>query len=155
MKKCTALFIAVLMLIMSVFPVTAVANDETINCYVEYFDDGSYIITEIATSNISTMATSTKTHKKTSSYYDADNKKLWTVNLTGTFTYTGNSATCTKATTSYTIYDSKWKVTSATASKNSRTATGDFTVKRYTLGIPTKTINKALTITCSNTGVCS
>ncbi len=154
MKKIIALFCAMLILIS--FPITALANDETaISSYVEYLDDGSYIVTENETRNISVMATSTKSHVKTSTYYNADNEKLWSITLTGTFTYTGSSATCTKSTATYTIYNSRWKVTSAVASKSGRKAVGDFTAKLYTLGIPVKTVTRTLTISCSNTGVCS
>ena len=31
-------------------------------------------------------------------------------------------------------------------------ATGEFTVKRYNLGIPVETVNKTLTLTCSPSG---
>lgn len=155
MKKIISL-LSIISMLLVMMPTVAYANEKVAtDSYIEYFDDGSYIVTRIETSAISTFATSTTSKTKSSDYYDADNKRLWTVNVTGTFTYTGSSATCTKSATSYTIYDSKWKVTSAAASKSGRMATGDFTVKRYTLGIPTKTINKTLTITCSNTGVCS
>lgn len=154
MKKIIALFCAMLILIS--FPATALAHDESaVNSFVEYFDDGSYIVTESIINNISTIATYTKSCGKTSTYYNADNEKLWSITLTGTFTYTGSSATCTKSTATYAIYNSRWKVTSAVASKSGRKAIGDFTAKLYTLGIPVKTVNRTLTISCSNTGVCS
>lgn len=154
MKKISALLSVVLMLL-SFCPSTAFAEEIVTDRYVEYFDDGSYIVTEIETSNISVLSSSTVTNIKTSSYYDSDNVKNWTVKLTGTFSYTGSSASCTKSTVNYTIYNDYWKVTSAAASKSGNKATGNFTVKKYILGIPTKTVNRTLTITCSNSGVCS
>lgn len=137
-------------------PATAFANEKIVtDSYVEYFEDGSYIVTELTESTITTFAAKTVSSSKSSHFYESDNSKAWTVTLNATFSYTGSSATCTKATTSSTIYNSAWKVTSAVASKSGNKATGTFTVKKYVLGIPVKTVNKTLTITCSNTGVCS
>ena len=136
-------------------PTNAFAGETATDKYVEYFEDGSYIVTELETSGISTFAASTKNYSKSTSYYNSDNEKEWTITLSGTFSYTGSSATCTKATKSYKIYDDHWKVTSSNASKSGNKATGNFTVKRYLAGIPIRTVNKSLTITCSKTGVCS
>lgn len=155
MKKLISL-LSVIIMIAVMCPTTAFANDEIVtDTYVEYFDDGSYIVTEIAENSITTFAAKTVSKSKSSTYYDSDNTKQWAVTLNATFSYTGSSATCTKSTTSYTIYNSAWKVTSAVGSKSGNKATGTFTVKKYALGIPIKTVNKTLTITCSNTGVCS
>lgn len=136
-------------------PTNAFAGETATDKYVEYFEDGSYIVTELETSGISTFAASTKNYSKSASYYNSDNEKEWTITLSGTFSYTGSSATCTKATKSYSIYNDNWKVTSSSASKSGNKATGNFTVKRYLAGIPIRTVNKSLTITCSKTGVCS
>ena len=137
-------------------PNTALANDEIVtDSYIEYFDDGSYIVTRITESTITTFAAKTVSKSKSADYYESDNTKAWTVTLNATFSYTGSSATCTNATTSSKIYNDKWKVTSAVPSKSGNKATGTFTVKKYALGLPIKTVNKTLTITCSNTGVCS
>lgn len=54
----------------------------------------------------------------------------------------------------YYIY-TKWKITSATASKSGNKATGDVTAKRYVLGIPVETVEKTITLTCSASGVIS
>lgn len=155
MKKIISL-LSVMLMIVTLCPTTAFANDEIVTeSSVEYFDDGSYIVTRITESTITTFAAKTVTKNKSADYYESDNSKAWTVTLSATFSYTGSSATCTKATTSYVIYNDAWKVTSAVASKSGNKATGTFTVKKYVLGIPVKTVNKTLTITCSNTGVCS
>lgn len=154
MKRMTTVLLAMLMLIV-MCPTNAFAGETAADKYVEYFEDGSYIVTELETSGISTFAASTKNYSKSASYYNSDNEKEWTITLSGTFSYTGSSATCTKATKSYKIYDDRWKVTSSSASKSGNKATGNFTVKRYLAGIPIRTVNKSLTITCSKTGVCS
>lgn len=155
MKKIISL-LSVILMIAVLCPNTAFANDEIVTeTNVEYFDDGSYIVTELTESTITTFATKTVSKSKSSHYYESDNSKAWTVVLSATFNYTGSSATCTSAKTSYTIYNDAWKVTSAVPSKSGNKATGTFTVKKYVLGVPIKTVNRTLTITCSNTGVCS
>ena len=136
-------------------PTISYASDIKSDSYIEYYSDGSYTVTTIETSTITVLANSTVSKYKTTTHYSSKSEKEWDVTVTGTFTYTGNSATCTNSTVSYKIYDSNWKVTSSVASKSGRTATGKFTLKRYVLGIPTKTVNETLTLTCSNTGVCS
>ncbi|MDE5974852.1 MAG: hypothetical protein K2G73_09335 [Eubacterium sp.] len=155
MKKIISL-LSVILMIAVLCPNTALANDEIVtDSYIEYFDDGSYIVTRITESTITTFAAKTVSKSKSADYYESDNTKAWTVTLNATFSYTGSSATCTNATTSSKIYNDKWKVTSAVPSKSGNKATGTFTVKKYALGLPIKTVNKTLTITCSNTGVCS
>lgn len=143
-------------MIAALCPNTAYAAENAVTeNSIEYFDDGSYIVTEITKSTITTFAAKTTSSYKTSHFYNSKNVKEWTVRLDAAFSYTGSSATCTSAKTSYTIYNDAWKVTSAVPSKSGNKATGTFTVKKYLLGVSIKTVNRTLTITCSNTGVCS
>lgn len=156
MKKILAL-ILVMFILLSV-PTISYGNDSDViqsESYIEYYSDGSYSVTTIETSSITVLANSTVSKSKNTAHYNSKDEMQWVITVKGTFTYTGSSATCTNSTVYYTIYDNNWKVTSAQASKSGRTATGEFTIKRYTLGIPLKTINETLTLTCSNTGVCS
>ena len=124
---------------------------------VEYFDDGSYIVTTLTVSDESYLsrATVSKTGSKKVVLYNSSDEAMVTLKLTATFTYTGSSATCTAATPSYTIHEDSWKVTTATASKSGNKATGNFTAKHYALLIPIQTRDVAITITCSNTGTLS
>ncbi len=157
MKRIASFFLAVLMLIS--VPCTVFAEETMIEPYesssVEYFSDGSYMVTEIETPGISLMSTSTITASKSTKYYSSKDVLQWTVKLTATFSYTGSSATCTKSSISHTIYNSKWKVKSATASRSGRTATGKYEIKYYFLGVPTATRSGTIKISCSNTGVIS
>ena len=156
MKKIFAILISIIM-IFSVLPVTVFAeNNKTIvSETIEYLDDGSYIVTTLVEETNVTRATSTKTGSKTAIHYNSDDEKVVTMKLTATFSYTGSSATCTAASTSYTIHDDSWKVTTATASKSGNKATGNFTVKHYVLLVPIQTVNTTITITCSNSGTLS
>ena len=110
---------------------------------------------DVEQENFLTRATSTKTGSKTAVLYNSSDEKLVTLKLTGTFSYTGSSATCTSASTSYTIHEDSWSVTSAIASKSGRQAIGNFTSKHYMLGIPIQTRETTITISCSNTGTLS
>ncbi|MBR4744699.1 MAG: hypothetical protein IK082_11020 [Oscillospiraceae bacterium] len=158
MKKTISVLIAVL-LCLAIYPAVYAADAQTAPMpetvvAVEYFADGSYGVTTLAQAG----GAGTKgkvTHTKSYTYYDADDTALWTLYLTAAFTYDGTTATCTAASVMHLIYDNAWQVTSETAHKSGNTATGDFTVKRYFLGIPTKTINVTLTMTCSPSGVVS
>lgn len=155
MKRFLSFFLTVIMLI-SIAPMKTFAiNRNTLESDIGYFDDGSYIIIELQESPINSLSTNTVTKTKVATFYDTNNNKEWVISLTGTFTYTGSSSTCTNATSSYTIYENSWKVTSKTTSKSGNKAKCDYVVKRYFLGVPVKTIEKSLSLTCSNTGVCS
>lgn len=153
MKKVLSfLFIVLIVFCVSI---NACASSDAITT-VEYFEDGSCIETTIVVKEyISTYATQVKKVEKSISYKDEDGIVCWKATLTATFRYTGSSATCTESDVTYTISNSKWKITSATASKSGNTATADVTAKRYTLGIPVETLNRTITMTCSANGTIS
>lgn len=146
-------------LLISASGLHATANDKTYQqstaATVEYFDDGSYIVITIAEQETALFAASTKSGSKALDYYNSNNEKEWTVTVHGTFSYTGTSSSCTASSVSYTIYNDLWKVKSATASKSANKAIGDFTCKFYLLGIPVKTVEQSVTLSCSKTGVLS
>lgn len=154
MKKVISLILTFIMMF-SICSVSAFAvnTENVVSETIEYFEDGSYlVVTLVEEGNSVARATSTTTGSKTATIYNADDVKLVTLKLTATFSYTGSSATCTAASTSYTIHNDNWKVKSATATKSGNKAIGEFVSKRYTLLIPVQTINSTVTITCSNTG---
>ena len=153
MKKVLSfLFIVLIVFCVSI---NACASSDAITT-VEYFEDGSCIETTIVVKEyISTYATQVKKVEKSISYKDEDGIVCWKATLTATFRYTGSSATCTESDVTYTVSNSKWKITSATASKSGNIATADVTAKRYTLGIPVETLNRTITMTCSANGTIS
>ncbi len=149
MKKLIATILTMLCILSGSTTVSAKNTSEII-----YLKDGSYLIIELTEEAIS-RASNTKSGTKTMSHYNNDNEKLWDATLRGTFTYTGSSVTCTKATITYNIYNDNWKFTSATASKSGNKATGDVIAKQYVLGIPIKTVERKITLTCSASGTLS
>lgn len=156
MKKVVSVLLIVMIMFSLNVPAFAVENIDNENTVIEYLEDGSCFITTITVvEENSTYATNTKTFTKTISYKDEDGIVCWKATLTATFRYTGSSATCTESDVTYTVSNSKWKITSATASKSGNTATADVTAKRYTLGIPVETLNRTITMTCSANGTIS
>lgn len=149
MKKLCSIILVLLCFLCSSINVSAKDTSDIV-----YLEDGSYLIIETS-DKISTRANNTKSGTKTISHYSDDDEKLWDATIRGTFTYTGSSSTCTAATISYNIYNDNWKITSATADKSSNKAIGNVVAKRYVLGIPIKTVEQIITLTCSATGVLS
>lgn len=147
--------IAVLLLISMFFAFSSFSTfaiDEAVdNVSTIYLEDCSYLVIRLSETTFS-RATNTKKGTKTIAHYNNDDEKCWDSTITGTFTYTGSSSTCTAASITYNIYNDDWKMKSATASKSSNQAVGNITAKRYTLGIPVQTVEKTFYLTCSATG---
>lgn len=81
---------------------------------IETFSDGSYIKSVLIddSTDCSSLArkTSTKTGRRVYSYESSSGKLLWTITITGTFSYTGSSSKCTKSEISTTCPASNWKL---------------------------------------------
>ncbi|MCH5198807.1 MAG: hypothetical protein J1E34_07870 [Oscillospiraceae bacterium] len=172
MKKLISVFLSSVLLFFTAPLVFAseASIEETIQ-----FDDGSFIeirvedkknneIKEDAKSVLSRFMqmikkilyffTGTKTAAKTKyvNYYDKNGTLLWSVFLTAEFTYSKTRVNCEKASVSFEIFDSDWKMTSAQASKNGDTATATFSVRQFKLGVPLKSIERIITLVCSEDG---
>ena len=140
---------------MVLLPITSYAQSNSDNIVsVQYFEDGSQLVTEISTQS-SFAKSSSKTGNKTFTYKNSNGNSEWSITIKGTFTYTGSSALCTDSSISYNIYDSSWKCTKTTATKSGRTAKGSFIMKKYAGIIVSKTIEKEMSISCSNNGTLS
>lgn len=110
---------------------------------------------EVIEENTLARATQTKTAKKTTSYKNTSGKTLWSVTVTGTFTYNGSTSICTKSNVSTSIVDTKWKIASSSSSKSGNKASATATAKYYSNGAVIATQIKTVTLTCSPTGVLS
>ena len=136
------------------------ANAESINSNlndsteIEYFSDGSYMVTTYETDAIMALTT-TASKTKSVTYYSSSDVPQFKFSLGGTFSYDGSSATCTYATHSTEIYNDEWYVSSASSSKSANQAFGNATFKRKFLFVVVDTKDVALTLTCSPTGVIS
>lgn len=152
MKRFLLIFVTVFCVFLCYGNVNALENDYS-NYYIEeIYEDGSYLEV-IIEENISTYSTSTKSGSKTTNYKDTSGNILWSVKISGTFTYTGSSATCTSSSITTTCPNSLWKLSNKKATKSGATASASVTAKEYSaLGICLKTINKTVKLTCDKNG---
>ena len=96
---------------------------------VVYFDDGSRLVIspiyETKDSSSIKTAANTVTRSCDAYYEDSDGNMEWKYTLTATFSYNyGVSSTCTSASYTQTIYDSKWSFSDGSAERSGNTAYG-------------------------------
>lgn len=174
MKRIISIALALTLFIFSVVPFTQ-ATDIT---QTEFFEDGSYFVIgseadidheneEISSSFISKLIEAIKKiinlilrisndkiaeGEKYIHYYDKNGVRLWSVYLKGTFTYNGETVSCTDASTRYYIYDNDWEMIYCNSEKSGSTAKANFKFKQYKLGVPLKEIEKSIKLTCDSNG---
>lgn len=146
MKRAFSVLLVVILLV-SALPVVGNAA-ETVETL--YFDDGSFMTIEVVYSPA--RATWSVTGNKQYTYYDSNSVSQWKAVLTGTFTYTGSSSTCTASSVDVTIYDSSWYVVSKSASKSGNTATGSVVMGEKAGGITVTRVPVSLTLKCDANG---
>lgn len=118
---------------------------------ITYLSDGSYLVTELVAADNAVMSTNTVSGSKKTTAYNSSGSALWSFTVSGTFRYTGSSATATSAYCSYIIYSSLWSLKTASAYCSGSQAIADGTFK----GALVLTKNVTVTLTCSATGVLS
>lgn len=155
MKKIISTLLSVCMLFVSLTYAYAMGNtNESVN--VEYFEDGSYIVTTIdEDSSDVTLLSTTTTKSKTSTYYASDGTAQWYVKVTGTFTYGNGSSKCTASSVTAGVYSSNWKIASKSSSYTGSTAIATVAVNQLVYGVVANTIARTVTLTCSSTGTFS
>ena len=147
MKKIVTLFTIISSILFLSLPVSALEQKREII----QLDNGYYletIIEEIPT----TRASNQKTGRKTANYKNSQGTVVFTVTVTGTFTYNGSSSTCTKSVVEASSKNANWKISSKSASKSGNKATAKATAKRYVDGTVVETRNCSVTLTCSSNG---
>lgn len=112
---------------------------------VEYINESDYIIETIYEPNIQPYS-NTKTGTKQATYYYSGTA-IFSVSVTGTFTYDGTSAQATSATKTIVghVSDATYISSSAYTSGASAIATGSVSYKGFTL-------QKTVTLTCDKNG---
>ncbi|MBO5169200.1 MAG: hypothetical protein J6B70_00420 [Oscillospiraceae bacterium] len=138
----------VLTMAICALPVLSCAEGSSSN--IEYFNDGSYTITEIHKESL--RSSKSVTGNKVNTHYDSDGTAKWKAVLTGSFTYTGSSANCTSSSASVTIYDSAWYTVSKSASKSGNTASAQITMGRKVSGITVAKVSSDMTLSCDANG---
>ena len=136
MKKIITILTILSSILFLSFPVSALEQKKEII----QLDNGYYLET-IIEETPTTRASNQKTAKKTGNYKNAQGTTMFSVTVTGTFTYTGSSSTCTKSVASATSKNANWKISSKSASKSGNKATAKATAKRYVDGTAVETQN--------------
>lgn len=147
MKKVISCFILVAMMV-SVFALNCSAAEVKNN--ITYFEDGSYIIDTIVIN--SGRASGSIQGERIKTYYDNSGSLDWQAVLTGIFTYTGSSATCTSSSVNVTIYDSSWYTISKSATKSANVASASATMGCKILGVTYNEVTVPITLTCDANG---
>ena len=114
------------------------------------FEDGSFAIIE--TSIYGVRASGSITGNKKYTYYSNSGAEKWKATLTGKFTYTGSSATCTSSSVSVSISDSGWYQIYKNASKSGNKATASVTMGYKLDGETITRVPVSLTLTCDANG---
>ena len=143
---CTLLIATIIL----VLPINTRATPAVDTTSIMYLDDGSYIT--ITIDETGSRASGTKSGRKTYTYTASNGDICWESTLTGTFTYTGTTATCTASNCSVTVYESNWYTVSKSASKSGNTATATFTMGRKVLGITIAKDTYEITLSCDKDG---
>lgn len=151
MKKLLAILFCVLALhSVAVVPAAAAeypGKDGTIiNQTVEYFADGSYYIETVHKSAIQPLSDSTS-GTKTATYYTASGKAVFSVLVTGTFTYDGSSAKATDALGALTTH-----VSSATSNEVDDYVSGASAYATGSVNYEGLTLRKTVRLTCDKDG---
>ena len=148
--KRLSIYILALSLVICFIPFTAQATETTTN--IQYFEDGSYLITEIVVSNTRSI---TKVAHKNDTYYSSTDVPQWKISVTGEFLYDGTTSTCTYATGTCTIYvTSDWAFISESSSANGNTATYYATISKQVFGINIDPRTHSVSVTCDENGNC-
>ena len=142
---CCALAAILMLCIIPIYGNAAERESEIIR-----FEDGSYAIVGIVTNEARTSGSISG--NKPYTYYSSNGVAQWKAVLSGSFTYTGSSATCTKSNCSVTVYNSEWYTISKSAGKSGNTATGSFSMGRKLMGTTVETKDITLTLSCDKNG---
>lgn len=141
-------------LFMAISTTAYASTDSTSNQVVERLSNGNYIVSEISEEQNESISlyTSTVTKTKTNTCYSSSGIKLWSVSVTGTFTYGNGTSKCNSVSCSSSVYDTSWSVGNKKASKSGNKATASATGEQYINGYISQTLTRTVTLTCSPTG---
>lgn len=143
------LLIAILCTIFCVPAYADVEETET-----TYLPDGSYYVTTIRTLSTDIApygAVKRISGEKNRERYDANGKLVWTLTVTGSFTYDGKTAEAIDADYSYAVYDTSWAFVSGSATCFDATAQASGTFRQGALTRQTTTVS----LVCSADGTLS
>lgn len=147
MKKLLSVLFCVLVFC-SVFAVTASAQEGEkvlISRTVEYLEDGSYYVDEVYETN--PMLRSTKSGSKASYYVSGSGTTIYSVIVTGTFSYNGSTSSATNSTATVRIY-----VPNATPNGKSAYTSGSTAYATGSVICEGITLRRTVSISCDKNG---
>ena len=136
MKRTIAILICTIMLVSLSIPALASAGSERlVSRTIEYLENGDYIVREVFEPLI--QPRSSKTGSAIETYRNSSGAAIWTVKVTGTFTYTGSTSSATSSSASVSIYNPNASFVSKNASYSGNTAraTGSVKYSGYTVSL--------------------
>ena len=149
MRRFVSVMVALLLLIPStIFNTLAAENASKTD--VIYLENGCYISVEIT--GIDLREAGRKIGHKDYIYYNSDGEEQWRATLTGSFTYTGTSATCTSSSCSVAISDSNWSIVSKTADRSGNSALATVVMEKKFAGVKIYNREVSIMLTCDENG---
>ncbi len=151
MKKLTVLLACLLLLVTVLIPPVAAEAEPgmvLVHESIEYIDADTYYIERIYVPEISTYA-NTKSGTKTSQCVSGGTT-IFSVSVTGHFTYDGSTATATSATGSVSTY-----VAGATVTSRNAYVSGASAIASASVSYGGITLSRTVRLTCSATGTLS
>lgn len=119
---------------------------------VEYLENGDYVETVIE-ETVMLGRVNTRKGNKTSSYKNSAGEVMWSITVTGTFSYTsGKSVKCTSSSGTSKSNSSTWKVSQASASKSGNKASASATGTQIVNGVTISTLSRTVTLSCDSYG---
>lgn len=153
MKRLFTLLLTILMLSCSVLCTAATETPLSgTKTTIEYLENGDYIKTVITWEESNTRAS--KTASKTATFYNNSDVAIWSLTVTGTFTYNGTTSSCTSCSHSTAIHQAGYALQSASSSKSGNTATATG-VAVTTLAFVSMELPITTKLTCSANGTLS
>ena len=144
-KSSNTIVCFALILTLSLIDVSALSEE------IDNEMQNDYYIVSIITVDNKVKSSGIITGKKTNNY-KSNGVIMFSVVVTGTFSYDGSHATCTNATASASSKNTNWKIVSKNASKSGNTALATVTVNKCVNNVPVNTIKESVALSCDANG---
>lgn len=153
LKKLTVIFLSLALSFLTI------SNGQTAAAATTQNEDGCYWETVIQDAPllpiaITASATKTITKTKTSYYKNSNGAVLWSVAVTGTFSYNGSTSKCTGCSHKAAAPGASWSIKSSSSSRSGNSATANAIATHYN-GTISKDYSRSVTIKCSKDGIIS
>lgn len=157
MRRVVSILLAAILLIGSFASVVGASEAPTVTKYstIEYLENGDYIVTELVIDSSDAPfqvkeqeSRATKQGSKTAYYYNSAGTKIWSVGVTGTFSYTyGVSATATSSSATVNIF-----VSGATFKNKNAYTIGNTAIASGIVAYNGVSTSKSVSVSCDKYG---